>query len=147
MNFQKIAFTGATAALLLSSVAPAFAFGSDVNVNNTFTNVKNEVSVKSNSGFNEVKTLFGKGGFISTGDALAGAEASNVVNTTTAGISFGTDVDVDNTFTYVKNDVSVKSTSGFNEIKTTFGKGGFISTGGALSEGVVANVVNTTVVN
>jgi len=147
MNFKKIAVGAAGAALLLSAVAPVFAdFDGTIIKNKAY--VKNFTLTKADSGDNSITAVDDvKGGKIKTGDAVAFAAVTNVVNSN--------DVDTCGCdgFTLVKNKAKVKNKtltfadSGDNTIAAGDDvRGGRIRTGDAIADSAVTNVVNTTVV-
>lgn len=163
MNFKKLAVTGAAAALLLSSVVPAFAYGGhhhngvDIDVEN-HARVTNNVLTLANTGFNEVSNNDSldsfseedhrdhhRGGSITTGNAWAGASVVNDVNFTQVDLCGCRDlgkveIDVDNN-AHVNNNVLTVANSGFNYVDS-----GRIRTGNAGAEASVVNFVNTTIV-
>ncbi len=153
MNFKKLAITGATAALLLSSAVPAFADDTLYLKIKNWAYVKNDVDTKANTGFNAI--LAGddvKGGKIKTGSATAVSGVLNVVNSNSVDLCNCLDEFDDATIRIrngakVKNYVYTLANTGFNAIIAEDDvKGGRISTGNAGATGIVENVVNTNVV-
>ena len=147
MNFKKLAVTGATAALLLSSAIPAFAStyiwnGADV---------INEVLTAANTGGNLIVSEDDdvNGGLINSGNAGSATLVSNVVNTN--------DVDswdcecngsyIEN-YAFVGNLVGTLANTGENTIAADDDvDGGEINSGNASAASVISNVVNTNVVD
>lgn len=147
MNFKKFAAAGASAVLFLSAATPAFAFwwnSDDVTVGNR-AYVRNTVITKADSGDNSIHGKYVWGGKILTGDASAGADVFNQVNTVDLGCGcLDGDLTVWNK-AYVKNFVYTKADSGDNEIHGKVVAGGRIWTGDAAAGAIVTNIVNTTV--
>lgn len=158
MNFKKLAVTGATAALLLSSAVPAFAthWWSDDDLSLRIRNrayVKNDVDTTANTGYNKIKAYDDvEGGRIRTGDAWASSAVLNDVNTNIVDLC-GCLGDFDDATIKIKNGAKVKNyvdttaNTGYNKIRSYDDdvEGGKINTGGAGAEGYVSNVVNTNV--
>lgn len=164
MNFKKIAVSAAVAGTLLASALPAFAGGDwhrsnrgvSVEIKNDDTTVNNRVLTVSNTGLNEVNGGEGYSryrrsvGSIKTGDAWASSDVYNQVNTSTVDLCGclsdrrgGVKVKIKNDDTDVNNRVLTVSNTGLNVVN---GRGS-IDTGDAGAESVVANVVNTNMVN
>lgn len=144
------------AAALLAVAAPAFAddggFFSKLIVKNTDTEVTNNVWTKANTGHNSISGDEVFGGTILTGNAMAGSDVSNVVNSTSVkGCGCFDLVVVKNRETDVTNNVHTKANTGYNSIEggtlgNEDGGGAVIVTGDAGALASVTNVVNTTIV-
>jgi hypothetical protein len=158
---KKLAIAGASVALLLTTAIPAFAGHHQgpqkpegaVVVSN-FGGATNNVLTVSNSGLNGVVAV-GKhadvtGALITTGDALASAQAANYVNdskVTACSRCGSANVKVSN-FGQATNNVATVANSGLNLVLGLGGDVKFagIHSGGATAGVVVVNEVNTTVV-
>lgn len=156
---RKLVIAVVALALLATAAVPALARyhrGDDgIRVENERTSVRNNVLNVSNSGLNGMVAVGYRSDVekarITTGDTWAAADVYNDVNRTdvrTCG--WGCNVDdlkVENEKTRVRNNVLNVSNSGVNLMLALGGdveKAG-IHTGGAGSEGVVTNYVNTTI--
>jgi uncharacterized protein Veg len=136
--------------------------GLDISIDNDDTNVGNTVTVKADTGDNEIKT--GKG-FIKTGDATVIVSAANLVNYSDVFVKAPCNclddlkIDIKNDDTNVGNTVTVKADTGDNEIKGEkqggfpfgfgFGgssKGGKIITGDAGVQVDTLNDVNSSAI-
>ena len=86
---KKLAITGASLALLLSSAMPALAWWSDDDLSLKIKNwayVKNDVDTTANTGYNTIKAKDDvEGGKIKTGAAGSMGVVENVVNTNVIG--------------------------------------------------------------
>ena len=153
MNFKKLAITGASAALLLTSVVPAFAQGGPGLRIRNWANVSNNVDTTANTGYNKIKADEDvRGGRIRTGHAAAVSSVSNDVNFNAVDLC-GCLGDFDYAPLKIRNGAKVNNyvdttaNTGYNRI-TSYDddvEGGRIRTGGAGATGVVNNVVNTNV--
>lgn len=152
MNFKKLAVAGASAALLLTSVVPAFADYSGLRIRN-WANVDNHVNTTANTGYNKIKADDDvRGGRIRTGYAAAASVVSNDVNFNSVDLC-GCLGDFDyaplkiRNGARVENHVNTTANTGYNRIRAYDDdvEGGKIRTGGAGATGVVNNVVNTNV--
>ena len=148
---KKLAAIAGAGAMILAMAGPALGtyYGgyntSELDIHNSAF-VMNNVTTKAYTGDNEVggKILFGWGGKIETGNALAGSYSLNDVNSTLAGCNCYDDVDIHN-HAFVSNRLYTKADTGDNEIGGMFVGGGWIDTGNAGSESVVDNLVNFSV--
>lgn len=148
MDIKKLAAGTAGAALFLSAALPAFAWFDSATIVSNHARLNNFTLTVANSGLNGMMAEDDvEGGSIATGEAVAIAGVANVVNTTE--VTPGEDA-----FTLVHNRAGVRNTtltfanSGLNGMMAGDDvEGGSIETGMAGAESVVANVVNTTVVN
>ena len=156
MNFKKLAVTGATAALLLSSAIPAFAHSDDLTLRiRNWANVNNNVDTTANTGYNRIRAHDDdvRGGRIRTGNADAASLVTNNVNRNLVDLC-GCLGDFDDATIRIRNgarvnnNVDTTANTGYNRIKADDDvRGGRIITGGAGAAGVVDNVVNTNVLN
>ena len=159
--FKKLAIAGASSALLLATVVPAFAGedhhnggggnndGSSVRVENS-AHVRNTAVAVSNTGLNKIggHEVEEDGARIRTGKADSVATVYNNVNKTkvdVCGCEDESSVTVNNR-AHVTNTAVAVSNTGLNRIGGHEVEGGRIRTGGAYSDSLVDNVVNTTVV-
>ena len=148
---KKFAALAGSAVLLLSMAGPAFAsywfFGSDDDVSiRNYGRVTNDVETRADSGDNSIGGKFVWGGRIRTGDALAGSEVGNDVNSTVLGCGcLDGDLTIHN-YGRVYNDVDTKADSGDNSIHGMLVGGGSIGTGGATAGSLVQSSVNFTMV-
>jgi len=154
MNFKKIAITAAAAGVMLSAAMPALANGDGgfllVKIKN-WAKVKNIVITTANTGGNDIHGKIVVGGDIDTGDAFAGADVSNTVNTNLVDLCDCLDGD-GAAIVKIKNGAKVKNVvittanTGDNSIHGKVVVGGDIDTGEAGAGALVTNVVNTNVV-
>ncbi len=148
--YKKLAIAGASTALLLATIVPAFADdGSSVRIRNR-ANVRNLTVTVANTGLNRIGSGDDvEGGRIRTGDATAYGTVRNNVNDTTVdlcGCSDESSVKVKNK-ARVRNFTVTVANTGLNNIGARDDvEGGRIRTGGAYADSLVENVVNTTVV-
>lgn len=143
---KKFASLVGAGAMLLTLAGSAFAYDwFDGTFVKNYARVRNEVTVKADTGDNSVHGFKVFGGEITTGDALAAGGVTNVVNSNSLDCGcFSEDGLFIKNKAKVSNDLYVKADTGDNEIHGFKVFGGSIVTGGALAEGLVTNVVNTT---
>jgi len=148
--YKKLLIAGASSALLLATVVPAFA-GNDeggVRVEND-AHVRNTALAVSNTGLNRISGHEVEGSArIRTGRADSFAEVQNNVNKTNVdvcGCGDESSVKVEND-AHVRNTALAVSNTGLNRISGHEVEGGRIRTGASYSDGYINNVVNTTTV-
>ena len=146
MLFKKLAAAAAGSALLLATAVPAFAW---VEIHNG-AGVINEIMTVANTGRNVIAGGVVRGGLIDTGDAVAGTQVTNVVNSNNV-TDWSWDCDCDGVViangALVGNRVLTMANTGKNSITGGVVLGGEIDSGNAGAASVVTNVVNTNIVD
>lgn len=144
MDIKKIAIAGAAGALMLSAAMPAFASTYIWNG----AEVLNEIMTAANTGGNIIAGEAVVGGLIETGNATAGTQVANVVNSNDVD---SWDCECEGSYienhALVGNFVATLANTGENTIIGGLVDGGEINSGNAGATSVVANVVNTNVVD
>lgn len=152
MNFKKMAIAAAAGALLLGSSMPAFAnnFDNVLMIKNK-ADVRNFTLIRANTGGNVINAGDDvECGLITSGEAMAAADVASQVNTNMVDSYTGDD----DSRVSIKNDAKVRNitialaNTGDNEINASEDvDGGHITTGVAMSSGIVTNVVNTNTIS
>jgi hypothetical protein len=147
MIVKKIAAVAGAGALLLSVASPAFA-DDDLNIRNR-VRVRNNVTTQSNTGLNAILAADDvRGGRVRSGNAEAVATVATTANTSSVDDRSGFDDTTVRNRARVTNNVTTQSNSGLNSILAADDvRGGRVRSGNAVSDSMVTNVVNTTVID
>lgn len=139
---KKVASLVGAGAMLLALSVPVLA-GTEVEDN--WASIKAKVKSVAVSGDNSIHGKYVWGAKIKTGDAVANALVSNMVNSVEVGCGDCSHAEVDGNGAKIRSRVKSVAISGDNSIHGKVVGGGKIVTGFAGAESLVSNVVNSVV--
>ena len=142
MQIKNLIVAAAAAGLVVVSATPALA-SEGLRVRN-WARVTNNVITNSDTGNNSLTGKFLGGGSVDTGNATATGDVLSGVNLTQTDCGCG-HLSVRN-HAKVKNNVATNANTGHNSMHGWVVTDGSIDTGNAVSNSIVTNDVNTTIV-
>lgn len=141
---KKLISVAAGAGLVLTMAGAAFASSWIGN----WADVVNLIGTGANTGYNVIGGEIVDGGLIETGNAVAGTQVTNVVNSNNVDSwDCGCEGSWIENIAFVGNGVETLANTGENTITGGYVGGGTIDSGAAGAASVVTNVVNTNVVS